>query len=209
MKRAMTLIELLIVMAILCLLAAILFPVYQQVKRRASGVQCISNLHQLGMALQMYEDDNDGRFPIGAYNSRSPAPVPVWDRTCQDLILPYIEQRAAILACPVAPASTDYRYCYGCSPFLSPYYGSVAAAQVDTKINGGERVYWGDHQTGDWPIEPWGLRPDPERQAWVPDPQQLYLTARHQGRVNVVYVDGHAKSETPDALRFGTGRWYP
>lgn len=200
MRRAFTIIELLVVMAILLILAGILFPVLSRVRGRAQGVQCISNLHQLGMALQMYEDDNDGRFPIGAYNSGSAPPVPQWDRSCQDLILPYLNSRLPVLFCPTAPASPDPRFCYGCSPFLSPFYGTVAAAQVDTTINGGERVYWADHQTGDWPIRPWGM---------LPDPEQLYLTPRHGGRVNVVYTDGHAVSETPDSLRLGTGKWYP
>ena len=59
-KQAFTLIELLVVIAIIAILAALLFPVFSQAKESAKSAQCISNLHQLGLAASMYETDNDG-----------------------------------------------------------------------------------------------------------------------------------------------------
>lgn len=58
--RAFTLIELLAVIGVIAVLAALLFPVLRKGKAGAQQVQCVSNLRQLGFAAQMYWDDNDG-----------------------------------------------------------------------------------------------------------------------------------------------------
>ncbi|HEY3415088.1 MAG TPA: prepilin-type N-terminal cleavage/methylation domain-containing protein [Armatimonadota bacterium] len=59
-KRGFTLIELLVVIAIIAILAAILFPVFAKARNRARNAACVSNLKQIGNALVMYGDDNDG-----------------------------------------------------------------------------------------------------------------------------------------------------
>ncbi len=58
--KAFTLIELLVVVAIIAILAAILFPVFGQAKEAAKKSSCLSNESQLGLAANMYMDDNDG-----------------------------------------------------------------------------------------------------------------------------------------------------
>jgi len=59
-----TLIELLVVIAIIAILAAILLPVLDKAKQKALGIQCVNNLHQIGLGLKMYCDDNHGTFPL-------------------------------------------------------------------------------------------------------------------------------------------------
>jgi prepilin-type N-terminal cleavage/methylation domain-containing protein/prepilin-type processing-associated H-X9-DG protein len=62
-KRGFTLIELLVVIAIIALLAAIIFPVFAQVRGKARSTTCQSNLRQIGIAIQMYSQDYDGMAP--------------------------------------------------------------------------------------------------------------------------------------------------
>jgi len=62
-RKGFTLIELLVVITILGILAAILFPVFLKVRERARITTCASNLHQIGLAIQMYEADSSGGLP--------------------------------------------------------------------------------------------------------------------------------------------------
>jgi prepilin-type N-terminal cleavage/methylation domain-containing protein len=61
-KRAFTLIELLVVIAIIAILASLLLPALSTAKLRARNVQCISQLHQCGVSMQLYLPDFGERF---------------------------------------------------------------------------------------------------------------------------------------------------
>ena len=61
---AFTLVELLCVIAIIGLLAALLLPVLNQSEARAKRIGCENNLHQVGIAFQIFTHDHDGKFPM-------------------------------------------------------------------------------------------------------------------------------------------------
>ena len=62
-ENGFTLIELLVVIAIIAILAALLLPTFGRVKEGSRNAACLNNLHQIGIALQTYVQDNQNRLP--------------------------------------------------------------------------------------------------------------------------------------------------
>lgn len=65
-SRAFTLIELLVVLAILAILVAMSVPTFDRPKAKLPLTKCLSNIKQIGLATQMYLQDNDDRLPASA-----------------------------------------------------------------------------------------------------------------------------------------------
>jgi len=97
--QGFTLIELLVVIAIIAILAAILFPVFAKAREKAMTTQCLNNVKQLALALQMYLGDWDGFYPLatGNYGEYPTPPVP----NMQTALMSYAENNYALFHCPI------------------------------------------------------------------------------------------------------------
>ncbi len=94
-RSAFTLIELLVVIAIIAILAAILFPVFAQAREKARQTSCLSNLKQLGLALNMYGQDYDGTLSQTSWELGSFKAKVHWSY----LVQPYVKNQQ-IFVCP-------------------------------------------------------------------------------------------------------------
>jgi prepilin-type N-terminal cleavage/methylation domain-containing protein len=96
-RSAFTLVEILIALAILVLTMSIVFAVFGPSREKARKATCVSNLHQIGRAVAMYQADYDGSDPVQdiAMHPRQLGLPP----TVSALVRPYIQDRQA-LRCP-------------------------------------------------------------------------------------------------------------
>lgn len=69
---AFTLIELLVVIAIIAILASLLLPALARAKSKGQGIKCISNLKQLGIALRIWTDENEDKYPWAEQRRSTP-----------------------------------------------------------------------------------------------------------------------------------------
>jgi prepilin-type processing-associated H-X9-DG protein/prepilin-type N-terminal cleavage/methylation domain-containing protein len=97
---AFTLIELLTVIAVIGVLAAILIPAVGKVRERAHQAQCVSNLRQLAVAATMYASDHRGNYPALNGETEDAPQVPWFEQ-----LRPYIDnedsrQSIELINCP-------------------------------------------------------------------------------------------------------------
>jgi prepilin-type N-terminal cleavage/methylation domain-containing protein len=108
MKRlhsALTLIEVLVVICVIAILAALLFPVLAKGKLAGQQSVCISNLKQAGVAMNLYLEDN-GDYPIGEFEEdhrkkiRMTSPLTKYTKTATRVFLCPLDQPEGRLGLP-------------------------------------------------------------------------------------------------------------
>ncbi len=135
-SKGFTLVELLTVIAIIALLAAILFPVFNSVRAKGAQTVCLSNLKQLGSAIQMYVQDTGGFIPTWCISRNNPANPPgdttapgqiTWDAS----IMAYMKN-SEIVKCASNPNTNGKRArAYSIAQYTQrPVSGSPSTAWV-------------------------------------------------------------------------------
>ena len=209
MKRRFTLIELLIVVAIIAILAAILLPALNQARNKAKTLRCLSQVREVGFALLCYTEDNKGYFP--PYNLIGNVTNGLWWANLleksQLITVPAWRDKnagcakAGILVCP---AVTKITFVPGIGP-ASPVAAYGKSAKTSQVRKPSETISCGDTPSlADGSSAEGNLYP-------ANPPSYLYNSnrwiIRHGGMTNVAFVDGHALS-TPDApLRHNVNKW--
>ena len=100
MRKAFTLVELLVVVSIIALLIAILLPALGAARRSAQLVQCASGMHQIGVGAKAYAADNDGELPktVSAFSSAAPVRHPYETRIATSIHYSSADKDSSIAA---------------------------------------------------------------------------------------------------------------
>jgi prepilin-type processing-associated H-X9-DG protein/prepilin-type N-terminal cleavage/methylation domain-containing protein len=212
---AFTLIELLLVIAIIGILAALLMPALSRGKASAQRIKCVSNLRQLSLATHMYWDDNAGncfRYWMGTTNggqlywfgwiSQGAEGQRDFDPT-PGVLFPYLRGRGVEL-CPAFNYSlsqfkskaTGATYGYGYNWYLFSQAGKPLMNISKVTRQSGTALFADAAQINTWQapaspdnpmIEEWYYVDDSD------DPPNGHF--RHNRKANVVFCDGHVAPE--------------
>ncbi|MDR1282158.1 MAG: DUF1559 domain-containing protein [Opitutaceae bacterium] len=206
---AFTLVELLTVIAIIGILAAIIIPTVGKVRESARSAQCLSNLRQLALGANLYAEDNKGMTPPLFYTWYD-AIWPCIYSPMTDSITPYgpdlpgAPHAGTVFECPAArretvPPFTAIRS-YGINDQLFPSLPNrgVNGIAVQTIEARSQTILFGDVKNSST------LHPEPGSTC----------NPRHNDKMNVAYFDGHVAAITltttlvqNNRTRFWTG--YP
>lgn len=209
MRDAFTLPELLVCTTVLGILVAITLGAVSSVREKANQTQCVANLRQWSVALNLFVAENDGSTP-----RRGQGVQPVWviDRPEDwfNALPPYLGMESysrqaeeghpakpgdhSVFVCPNAKQEADYAYtnflCYGMNMYLSPWVRPAPHRIVELP-NPSQLAFMADAPGG------WA--------STIPSSQGYSVQARHQGNANVAFVDGHVKTFGGTYLGCGVG----
>ncbi|MDR1281610.1 MAG: prepilin-type N-terminal cleavage/methylation domain-containing protein [Opitutaceae bacterium] len=204
--RAFTLIELLTVIAIIGILAAIIIPVVGSVRESARVARCGANVRQTGLALTLYAQDNRGYYPANANSG-----AVIGRNYAERLVIGgYVGKRSGVFSCPGDPSvrnnlvatdkeSRSYAYI---SPSMAPNY-SAGTARRQASIGNPSRVAmlteWhsasGSFMVEDYAGSVCGA------DIVDTDAKARSNSGHRDGKRHFLFFDGHVSFHAPDYVR--------
>jgi prepilin-type processing-associated H-X9-DG protein/prepilin-type N-terminal cleavage/methylation domain-containing protein len=110
-----TMVEVLVVIAIVCVMAALVFPAVHRVRQSARRTQCANNLRQIGIALLHHCTMKNGRFPQSSHGTSN------LEKTWIYTLKPYLDNVDGVRFCPEDPRIKERRENDGTSYILNEY----------------------------------------------------------------------------------------
>jgi prepilin-type processing-associated H-X9-DG protein len=192
-------VEILVVLAVIALLAALLLPVLARTRESARRIACASHLRQVGIALQAYVDDHDGFYPVSLLTAPAETDMEEGESSSdwEDAIEAYF-QSEPIFRCPSDPSPAEFfemSYALNASfaavlhetAITYPAETIVVADRRNTLLNQDRPALfvWWEWQGNLWPPR---LLPDP-----TPSASRDLALERHGDGLNFLFSDGHIR----------------
>ncbi len=210
--KKFTLVELLIVIAIIAILAGMLLPALNSAREKARSISCVNNQKQLGVQFISYGNACNDLFPV---NGADYSWIPWLSLTAESNMTEREEaaKKMKYRRCPSIPESTSngIRYdCYGIKPGV--FGGPTVWNKWEIEYGNRANVYTGDRGTAAGRFLIARIVKQPSRYFFLGD--SAYSTSRkaaynlpdwgagsnvkiyliHAHRANLLYVDGHVGS---------------
>jgi prepilin-type N-terminal cleavage/methylation domain-containing protein/prepilin-type processing-associated H-X9-DG protein len=231
LRDGFTLVEILVVLGIVAALAAVGWAVFASVRENARSSTCLSNEHQIALAVTQYAHDADGVFP---YQWRVSIVRPFSIIGWHQLVQPYVKS-TAVFRCPddtgskvftVLPESfpnfhTSYAANYNIvHPITRQALPMSAVAQPANAVlltDGGSQTWeggnpWHSGVSVDSPFKDGCVlldEPEDDGAIWPPSKSQYACgpRLRHHSMSNVAFVDGHVKVMDAQRWYFQMSPW--
>lgn len=167
-KNAFTLIELMVVITIIVILIALLFPAIRVVEERADKIKCLNNCRQIAVAAQTLFGELGDKLPYRSDWMK-------WGNAA-DGLLPYVKYVEDVFDCPANPGNQDYENCL-----------MASGRYTDYEINGLLCTYGTELSRSQNMINDYSVAAYAYDYPYNPSDNQS-----HEGGVNCAYLDGHA-----------------
>lgn len=202
---AFTLLELLAVISIILVLAALLFPAFGSFRARSLDVKCVNNLRQIGQLISVYASENDGWYPWGYDNLTT---SPFWAGGALTILVdpnskasgpPTRKNVIDLFRCPSCSfkgSAVDYGInvrVAGWSAGATPHHPRFKAVNVRRPQ---ETVLVADNGNDSGSV-PRNDRPYFDNMFW---PYQENIGIRHGGKANILFCDQHIEKRAPSEL---------
>ena len=198
-RAGFTLIELLVVIAIIAILAAMLLPALSRAKGTARSVHCLSQMRQLGLAVNLFADENEDAFPRSQHSAFAHGELP-WERSLAPQLgfttATWTNLLAGVYRCAADRRTTPLSYGLNVYFELGPdddYEGKPQSWRRMTAVpNPSATILFAETGSGADHIMPnfWS----------TPSDAADVDSRRHLGRANYTFVDGHGETRRLDSI---------